>query len=143
MHASERAARRAALEAWLTGQLRSALDRGHVEEAYDQLKQAATLWDAEHKGIVRGASGRRRCHKFAKGGVRKRDARLIINIVVRQVDRSGLSKRKIELELPEANVESILRKVQPVTDIIGFDIAVTQPAGRSRAAGRDVIINPE
>ncbi|MGZ3441374.1 MAG: hypothetical protein ACXVDD_17765, partial [Polyangia bacterium] len=50
VHASERAARRAALEAWLTRQLRSALDRGHAEEAYDQLKQAATLWDAEELG---------------------------------------------------------------------------------------------
>jgi tetratricopeptide (TPR) repeat protein len=50
VHASERAARRQALEAWLVGQVRSALDRGHVEEAYDQLKQAATLWDAEELG---------------------------------------------------------------------------------------------
>ncbi len=47
LHAPERAARRAALETWLARQLREDLDRGHVEDAYEQLKQAATLWDAD------------------------------------------------------------------------------------------------
>jgi len=43
----ERVPRRAALEAWLGKQLNEALDRGHLEEAYEQLKQATTLWDPE------------------------------------------------------------------------------------------------
>ena len=30
-----------------------------------------------------------------------------------------------------------------MTDIIGFDIAVTQPAGRSRTACRDIVVDPE
>jgi tetratricopeptide (TPR) repeat protein len=47
LHAPERAPRRAALETWLLKQLREDIDRGHLEEAYEQLKQAATLWDPE------------------------------------------------------------------------------------------------
>jgi tetratricopeptide (TPR) repeat protein len=47
LHAPERAPRRAALEAWLLKQLKEYVDRGHLEEAYEQLKQAATLWDPE------------------------------------------------------------------------------------------------
>jgi tetratricopeptide (TPR) repeat protein len=50
----DRAARRAALETWLAKQLRGDLDHGHVEEAYEQLKQMATLWDpAELSGKVK------------------------------------------------------------------------------------------
>lgn len=41
----ERAARRPALEGWLEKQLKSALDGGHLEEAWEFLKQALTLWD--------------------------------------------------------------------------------------------------
>ena len=43
-------------------------DRGHAEEAYEQLKQAATLWDAEElAGKSRGsaAARRRRAHRAA------------------------------------------------------------------------------
>jgi tetratricopeptide (TPR) repeat protein len=47
LHAPERAARRAALEAWLIKQLDQDLDHHHLEEAYEELKQAATLWDPE------------------------------------------------------------------------------------------------
>jgi tetratricopeptide (TPR) repeat protein len=47
LHAPERPARRAALEAYLLKTLREDLDRGHREDAYDQLKQAATLYDPE------------------------------------------------------------------------------------------------
>ena len=74
LHAPERAARRAALETWLMKQLREALDRGHLEEAYDQLKQALTLWDAEElAGKINddGAARRRRAHRAA---FRKRGA---------------------------------------------------------------------
>ena len=47
LHAPERAARRAALEGWLIKQLDQDLDHHHLEEAYEELKQAATLWDPE------------------------------------------------------------------------------------------------
>ena len=47
LHAPERPGRRAALESWLLKTLRENLDRGHLEDAYEQLKQAATLWDPE------------------------------------------------------------------------------------------------
>jgi tetratricopeptide (TPR) repeat protein len=47
VHSPERVARRAALETWLGKQLNEALDRGHLEEAYEQLKQAVTLYDPE------------------------------------------------------------------------------------------------
>ncbi len=47
LHAPERPLRRASLEAWLLKTLRENLDRGHLEDAYDQLKQAATLYDPE------------------------------------------------------------------------------------------------
>src|SRR6202000_2601651 len=40
-----RAARRAALEGWLLGEVRDSLDRGHPEDAYEQFRQATTLWD--------------------------------------------------------------------------------------------------
>lgn len=45
LQAPERAPRRRALEAWLFKQLGEGLDHHHLEEAYDQLKEAATLWD--------------------------------------------------------------------------------------------------
>ncbi len=47
LHAPERAARKAALETWLMKQLGDGVERGHLEEAYEQLKQAATLYDPE------------------------------------------------------------------------------------------------
>jgi tetratricopeptide (TPR) repeat protein len=47
VHAPDRAAHRAALEAWLFKQLREDIDRGHLEDAYEQLKQAATLYDPD------------------------------------------------------------------------------------------------
>jgi tetratricopeptide (TPR) repeat protein len=37
--------RRAALEGWLVKQIAQLIDRGHPEESYEWLKQAATLWD--------------------------------------------------------------------------------------------------
>jgi tetratricopeptide (TPR) repeat protein len=64
VHAPERAARRAALETWLGKQLGEALDRGHLEEAYDQLKQAATLYDAEE------LAGKVRDDRLRDGAVR-------------------------------------------------------------------------
>jgi len=50
VNSPERAARRAALESWLGKQLNGALDRGHLEEAYEQLKQATTLYDPDELG---------------------------------------------------------------------------------------------
>lgn len=47
LHAPERPAARASLEAYLLKTLRENVDRGHLEEAYEQLKQAATLYDSE------------------------------------------------------------------------------------------------
>ena len=47
LHAPERTARRAVLETWLMKQLADGVERGHLEEAYEQLKQAATLYDPE------------------------------------------------------------------------------------------------
>jgi tetratricopeptide (TPR) repeat protein len=44
---SGRAERRAALETWLLQQVREQLDRGHPEDAYEQFRQAVTLWDPE------------------------------------------------------------------------------------------------
>ncbi len=43
--APDRAQRRQALEAWLLGEVRDGLDRNHPEDAYEQFRQAATLWD--------------------------------------------------------------------------------------------------
>jgi tetratricopeptide (TPR) repeat protein len=43
----ERKPRRAVLEAWLLTQVREQLDRGHPEDAYEQFRQAVTLWDPE------------------------------------------------------------------------------------------------
>ena len=50
LHAPERAPRRAALEAWLWKQLAQDLEHRHLEEAYEQLKQAATLYDPDELG---------------------------------------------------------------------------------------------
>lgn len=47
LHAPERGARRQALLAYNVKALREALDHGHAEEAYEQLKQAATLFDPD------------------------------------------------------------------------------------------------
>ena len=68
LHATERPARREALQAWLMKQLSEGVDRGHLEEAYEQLKQAATLWDPEElSGKVHDerAPRRRRCASSA------------------------------------------------------------------------------
>jgi tetratricopeptide (TPR) repeat protein len=43
--APDRDPRRAALEAWLLGEVRDSLDRNHPEDAYEQFRQAVTLWD--------------------------------------------------------------------------------------------------
>ncbi len=43
----DRPAQRAALEEWLLGRSKKALDDGHLEEATDQFNQAITLYDAD------------------------------------------------------------------------------------------------
>src|SRR5581483_4702525 len=47
LDAPDRPARRAAIERWLLGQAGHALDDGHLDEAWEQLKQTFTLYDAD------------------------------------------------------------------------------------------------
>jgi tetratricopeptide (TPR) repeat protein len=54
--AADRSARRRTLETWALGRLQRGLDGGHLEEAFEQLKQAATLYDADElRGRVNDA----------------------------------------------------------------------------------------
>jgi tetratricopeptide (TPR) repeat protein len=47
LRAADRAPRRAALETFLLGRVNLAVEGGHYDDAWDDLKQALTLWDAE------------------------------------------------------------------------------------------------
>src|SRR4051812_28664835 len=50
---------------------------------------------------------------------------LVVNGVVGEIDASGLRKRQVHLELPEANIEVVFRHVHRVPqEIVRLDVAV-------------------
>lgn len=68
--APDRAARRAALEAYLLRETHEAVTHGHVEDAFDSYRQALTLWDPEElaahpkdEALFRGAQEIERAFK--------------------------------------------------------------------------------